>query len=618
MSTIRRRKAENPAQWPLDGAITVVLFAGLGGACAGLEEAGCPVHVANNHDPIALAAHAALHPHTLHVKGDIFDVDPIKATRGRPVKVLWASPDCKDHSVAKGGAPRSPRIRSLPWQICRWAGKTRPEVIFAENVREIRGWGPLIAKRDKATGRVIKLDGSIAAPGERVAVREQVLVRDRKRLGQTFRRFVVHLRGLGYDYQDRDLNCADFGIPTKRRRWFATARRDGEPIGWPTRTHAPASIAKSLGLEPYVIFGSLIDWSIPIPSIFDRPKPHVDATRRRIATGAYRYVLDNPRPYLVSLTHTGGPRVHDSAEPLPTLTTAHRGELAVCAPYLTTFNQNSIGQPVEEPIQTIMAGAPRFGVCASYMVQAGYGEREGQAPRTIDIEQPLGTVVAGGNKHALVAAFLAEHRGNSIGQTVEEPLGAQTQVPHHAVVAAWMAQHNGGFNQVPGHSIEEPISTLSTTVAQQQVAAGYLVHLRGTAGAMSIEEPVPTLTAGGNHVAAVAAFLTEYYSNGQTAQGLDEPLNTQTTRMRHGVVTVTLEGVPYVLADLGMRMLEPHEAAAAHELVLPKIIEINGKRRPLTKTESMRLIGNSVPKRMARLMAEANVVHALTGRRTAA
>lgn len=120
------RAGTPPVSWPLDPRINVVLFAGLGGACQGLEAAGCPVHLAVNHDAVAIAAHRALNPHTRHIRGDIFDVDPVAATGGRQVKILWASPDCRDHSVAKGGAPRSPRVRSMPWQICRWAAKTRP------------------------------------------------------------------------------------------------------------------------------------------------------------------------------------------------------------------------------------------------------------------------------------------------------------------------------------------------------------------------------------------------------------------------------------------------------------------------------------------------------------
>jgi DNA (cytosine-5)-methyltransferase 1 len=456
--SLRQNKARMAAQWPLDNAITVVLFAGLGGACDGLEEAGCPVAVANNHDEVALAAHAARHPHTEHSRGDIFDVDPLRATRGRRVKVLWASPDCRDHSVAKGGAPRSPRVRSLPWQVCRWAGLTRPEVIFVENVREIRGWGPLIAKRCRKTGRVLKADGSVAAPGERVPVREQFLVRDPQRAGRSFRAWVRHLRGLGYAYEDRDLCCADYGIPTTRRRFFAVARRDGADIRWPAPTHAPRKQSKASGRRPWVPAADIIDWSIPCPSIFGRPKPLAEATMRRIAAGLRRYVLENPEPFLI----------------------------------------------------------------------------------------PVGTQVAGGSKHA--------------------------------IVAAWMVQHNLG---VVGHEMSEPLSTLTTAGTQQQIAV---------------------------------AFLQQYYSQGTTSQDCTDPLATVTTLARFGVVTVTLAGRPYAIADIGLRMLTPDEAARAHELTLPRHITVAGQTRTLTKREAMRLIGNSVPKRMARLLAQANAVHALVGR----
>ncbi|NUB05819.1 DNA cytosine methyltransferase [Azospirillum sp. Vi22] len=97
----------------------------MGGACQGLEDAGFPVHLAVNHDEIAIAAHRALNPFTKHLQADIYEVDPLEATGGRHVGNLWGSPDCTDHSVAKGGAPRSPRVRSMPWQLCRWVGVLR-------------------------------------------------------------------------------------------------------------------------------------------------------------------------------------------------------------------------------------------------------------------------------------------------------------------------------------------------------------------------------------------------------------------------------------------------------------------------------------------------------------
>jgi DNA (cytosine-5)-methyltransferase 1 len=577
----RRIRAAQPAQWPLDAGITVVLFAGMGGACVGLEAAGCPVQVANNHDDVALAAHAALHPHTKHVRGDIFDVDPVAATSGRRVRVLWASPDCRDHSVAKGGAPRSARVRSLPWQVCRWIGKTRPEVVMMENVREIRGWGPLIAKRDRATGRVIKLDGSVAAKGEHVPLRQQQLVRDKTHEGRTFRAFVRHLRHLGADYEDRDLCCADYGVPTTRRRWFAVARFDGQPIAWPGRTHAPRGQAKALGLKPWVPAASIIDWSIPCPSIFDRKRPLADKTQARIAAGLRKYVLENPEPFIISITHTGSHRFRGMSEPLPTLTAAHRGELALITPFVVGCGGRAGQVPpmsVEDPLGTSTTKEDRV-LVAPVLVQTGYGEREGQAPRCLDLEEPLGTVGAGGGKHA--------------------------------VVAAWMVQHN---LDAIGHHAAQPVSTLTTRGTQQQIGVAYLAHLRNNCDALDAAGPVPTLTCGGGHVASVVAFLQQYYSEGTTSQACDVPLATVTTKARFAVVTVTIGGIPYEIVDIGMRMLTPEEAARAHELDLPKAITVGDITRPLTKTESMRLIGNSVPARMPRLLAEANIVHALQAR----
>jgi DNA (cytosine-5)-methyltransferase 1 len=191
----------NAHSFPLDGRMNVVLFAGMGGACDGLEWAGFPVHVAINHDPVAVAVHEIRHPHTRHLRCDVFEADPRAVCGRRKVNVLHASPDCTHFSVAKGGKPVSPRRRSLAWIVCRWAGTVRPETITLENVREIQTWGPLVAKRDPATGRVVRLDGSVAAKGEVVPVREQWLVPDPRHRRRIWRAWLNHLRGLGYRHE---------------------------------------------------------------------------------------------------------------------------------------------------------------------------------------------------------------------------------------------------------------------------------------------------------------------------------------------------------------------------------------------------------------------------------
>src|SRR5690606_29050174 len=127
---------------------------------------------------------------------------------------------------------------------------------------------PLVAKRDRATGRVLKMDGSVAAPGERVPVENQQLVPDKRHAGRTWRQFVAQLRALGYAVDWRKLTASDFGAGTSRERLFLLARRDGEPIRWPAPTHG-----KAAGLKPLVSAAECIDFSDLGRSIFDRPRP---------------------------------------------------------------------------------------------------------------------------------------------------------------------------------------------------------------------------------------------------------------------------------------------------------------------------------------------------------
>ena len=117
-------------------------FAGGGGASTGIELAtGRVVDIAINHDPDAILMHKTNHPHTVHYQASVWDVDPLEVTGGSPVGLLWASPDCKHFSKAKGGKPVDKRIRGLAWIVLRWAGTVRPRVIILENVEEFQTWG---------------------------------------------------------------------------------------------------------------------------------------------------------------------------------------------------------------------------------------------------------------------------------------------------------------------------------------------------------------------------------------------------------------------------------------------------------------------------------------------
>ena len=524
--------------------LIIDFFAGGGGASTAIEQAfGRPVDIAVNHSKVAIAMHTANHPHAKHFCEDVFAVDPYIECR-RQVGLFHASPDCTHHSQASGGQPRSKAIRALSWVVLKWAARARPRVISLENVFQICAWGALKAKRDPATGRVVRTDRTVAAPGERTPLEQQYLVPDPKRKGQTWNQFVAALRGLGYAVQWKKLKASDFGAPTSRERLFMVARCDGQPIRWPKPTHGVGR-----GLKPYVSAASCIDFNIPCPSIFDRKRPLVLATNRRIATGLKRYVLDAQEPYIVAMTHHGGDRVHSACEPLRTITAAHRGELAVAVPYLV----------------------PR------------YGERPGQEPRTLAVDAPLPTIVPTDNGAAIVTAFLE--------------------------------QANTG---VVGHHATEPLSTIVGRGSTQRLVTANLATLRNHCVGTAMNEPISTIAAAGQHHAViqytlspaaeegalrVAAFLMSY--NGQFSD-LPDPASC-TREFLLALVTVTIKGIPYVIVDIGLRMLTPRELFLCQGFPADYIIDRDATGRALTKTEQARLVGNSVSPPPMRALVECNV-----------
>lgn len=542
---------------PIAHELVVDLFAGGGGASTGIEQAiGRHVDIAVNHDPEAVSLHQANHPQTKHFVSDVFEVDPVAVTEGMPVGLLWASPDCKHFSKAKGGKPVSKKIRGLAWVVVKWAKLARPRVIHLENVEEFQTWGPLL-------------------PGGRVCP---------ERKGRTFRTWKRSLERLGYVVEHRELRACDYGAPTIRKRLFLTARRDGLPIVWPEATHAaPDSLpVRQKKLKPWRTAAECIDWSLPCPSIFERERPLAEATMRRIAHGIKRYVLEAAHPFIVPVTHQGDNRVHDSQDPLRTVTSAQRGEFALAVPTL---------------------------------IQTGYGERSGQAPRVPGLEKPLGTAVDG-QKHALVAAFLAKHFGGEPqpGKTAA-PLEAPAptvlaQGGPQAVVAANLIHTGHGEGKEGGkrwsygiRDAEAPLNTITANGMPAGVVASTLAKLRGTSNSAATDEPLATVSAGGTHHAEVRALLLKYYGTDQDPQ-LQEPLHTVTTKDRFGLVTV--KGEDYFIADIGMRMLQPRELYRAQGFPDSYVIDRGADGRVLSKAAQVRMCGNSVSPPVAAAIVRAN------------
>jgi DNA (cytosine-5)-methyltransferase 1 len=616
---------------PQDDEIVVDFFCGGGGAGTGLEMGlGRTVNVAKNHSPQAISMHTVNHPNAKHFTTDVFDGDPDTECGGKAVGWFHMSPDCTHHSQAAGGQPRKREIRNLSWIGLKWGGKKRPRVISLENVKQILQWGRLIAKRDKATGRVIKLDGTIATPGEVVPVGQQFLIPDPKQRGRTWRRFVALLEGMGYVVEWKVVKACDFGAPTSRERLFMIARCDGQPIVWPEPTHAknPAK-----GQQKWKTAADCIDFSDLGKSIFGRKKDLAPATLRRVAKGMKKFVIDSAAPFIVPIANWSGETVQSADEPLRTVTSYPKG------------------------------GA--FSVVSPTLIQSGYGERPGQEPPVPGVDQPLGTVVAGGVKHALASACIVQ-AGHGEGSGANKrrshgvndicgPIGTVTASGGgQSVSTAVMIQANGGFNTTHAKGMHEPMTTVTNTGSQQQLAVANLVHLRGNCDArdandplhtisaggqhhglvsafmerafggsvgQGLEDPAPTITAGGGgksslvsltlspeHEAGalrVAAFLISYYGT-ENISACDAPAPTITTKDRLAMVTVMVKGTPYVIVDICLRMLKPAELYKAQGFPADYIISHGADGQPFTITQQVHMCGNSVSPPPMAALARAN------------
>ena len=652
---------------PKHGARRIVMadgFAGGGGASNGIEAAarelaamgllpeGHPLHVtyAVNHDEPAIVMHQVNHPRTVHMPANVWQVSMRETLGDDLFGLLWVSPDCRDHSPAKGGPITSRAVRDLAWVVVKWLRELpdwqRPWCIFLENVGAFAKWSPLIERPD---GKGFQ--------------------RDPDRLGWTFHQFVHALSRFGYSIGWKEVVACEHGSPTIRKRLKLVARRDGLPVEWPEATHGdPKSEAVKAGqLKPWPVAADILDWSIPCPSIFltkEEAAAYTRATGKRIirplaaktdarlAYGVKRHVLDaGDNAFVVTCNHAGdGFRGQGLGEPFATVARARdahglvapsivgvggrmgqsaprsigvpwqsattKPDAAICAaelaPFISRGQHGGGNRPASDPVQTIAASeGDQNQVVVPYLVPR-YGERDGQAPRSLGVDRPAPTPVPDGNQGSLAAVYLA--------------------------------QHNGGPRAPIGRPANVPISTATVEGSQQQVVAASMLSLKGSDRRDgSCRHAHPAVCASGQHSAVVTLpLMTAYYSTGGQHARVDDPSLTVPTKARFGltevdaatpplteaqwsrarqvaaflrrhgcwdggeVVTLTIRGVVYVIVDIGMRMLTPRELARAQDFPDTYKLDPVYRGKPLSETEQRHKIGNSVCEKPAAAVIVAN------------
>lgn len=425
----------------------VDLFCGAGGTSTGVERAiidgkKCARVIACvNHDPHAIASHAANHPHTLHFTEDIRTLDLTKLTEHAKNEqkkhpdarlVLWASLECTNFSRAKGGQPRDADSRTLAEHLFRYIEALQPDFIYIENVEEFMCWGDL-----DENGKPISRDE-----------------------GRLYLRWVKNVCSYGYRFSHRLLNAADFGARTSRTRFFGIFAKEGLPIVFPEPTHCKGGRKDMFGtLKPWQAVRDVLDLQDEGKSIFERKKPLTERTLERIYAGLIKFVAGGKDAFLVkwnSWNKSGRYIAPSIDEPCPVVAT-----------------QNRLGVAKVQFLSKQFSGDPTW--------------------KNISLDEPSGAITCK-DHHALVGAeFLDVHYGNGYSTGIDSPAPTLTCKDRLSLVTShFLDAYYGNGHE---HSVEQPAPVLRTVGHLALVSSQFMDMQYGNGTPADINEPSPTVTA---------------------------------------------------------------------------------------------------------------------------
>ena len=571
--------------------IIVDNFAGGGGASTGIELAcGRPVTIAINHDPDAILLHKTNHPYTEHLQASVWDVDPEEVVRGRKVGLAWFSPDCKHFSKAKGAALVDRNIRGLAWIVLRWAGTVRPDVILLENVEEFVTWGPV------RKGKPVK-----------------------RKAGQTFRQWKRQLEDLGYTVEYRVLVAADYGAPTTRKRFVLVARCDGRPIVWPERTHAPRNSPEVLDgrLKPWRSAAEIIDWSIPGYSIFQSKeeikalygaavvRPLAENTLRRVIRGVDKFTLRSGEPFLVPTGYGErngqAPRVHDINEPVPTVVGAGKHQLAdpLLAPFTATNTSNSVGAPACDPVHTVTTAGNQM-LITPHLVECNHSG----GGHITDAREPYKTITAkhtGGIVAANLIQYHTEQTENVRANGLEKPINTVDASNRYGFVSANLVEVGRPLD------ISAPMHTV-TSHDREALVAAQVAEFKGQDIGQDCRKPLRTITASAGEFAVIRVVLHQNGNIGCWPQ-VRELLNhfCGYDLADNECLVLMIDGVGYYIADITLRMLTPRELYNAMGFPPDYRIERDYLGNAYPKSKQVARCGNAVCPPLAEAMVRANL-----------
>lgn len=572
------------------------MFCGAGGSSLGAVKAGAELSLAMNHWRLAIETHNTNHPGATHVLTDISQTNP---RRHRSTDILLASPECVNHSVAKGTKnyhylsnllgelivdPAEERSRATMWCVPRFAEFHDYNLIIVENVVEAAKWrlwdSWLHAMH--ALGydhKVVYFNSMFAFPTPQ----------SRDRLYVVFWKKGNRAPNLEFTppaYCAR-CNCQIGAIQSwkKKGRWGRYKRQ---------YVYRCPLCAEEVTPFYFAAFNA-IDWSIQAERIGDRKRPLKEKTLARIRYGLETYgrqplvitgrytsgvecrvkaAMGEPlptqpgdsshailSPYMVELaySHAGAERATDGAAPMPTQTS--RQSMGVVAPpFIFPINQSGERQrPIIDPMPT------QTGSLGVALVTPGF----------------LSKQYSGDQHHA---------------HPLDAPTGTITAWDHHAFIGTPLVVSVNDFDPRALPAFTEPGGTQTTQDKWAlAVPPAFIAQLRNSCDATELGEALGCVTAGGRHHALVDtyAFLSYYYKSAQ-ASGMADPVGTVTSVDRAALIQA-LENM--TVEDCTFRMLQPHEIQKA--MAFPSHYVVLG-----TSKEQTRQLGNAVTPPVMQMLVE--------------
>lgn len=430
------------------------LFCGAGGTSTGVEAARlhgeqvAKVIACVNHDANAIASHAANHPDALHFVEDIrtLNLDRLLAhvevsRKQYPAArvVLWASLECTNFSIAKGGQSRDADSRTLAEHLFRYIDALRPDYIQIENVKEFMTWGPLAVKVVEAShGHGAYCPLKIKTVGQGKHKRRTIApvwVPDATRRGEDYHRWVACIcKDGGYRFDHRILDSADFGAYTSRRRFFGIFAAGQLPIVFPTPTHTKKPAPNLFDVRAkWRPVRDVLDLHDEGASIFGRKKPLVDATFERIYAGLVKFVAGGKEAFMVkynSMSQSGKYVAPGIDDPCPTVAVQSRLGVAKACFLAKHFS----GSPADRAISIdgpahAITTVDHHALVSGNFLTAYYGNGYNSP-----VEAPAPTVTTKDRFQLVHPRFLNMQYGNGCTASVELPAGTVTPTPKHHLV----------------------------------------------------------------------------------------------------------------------------------------------------------------------------------------